>query len=181
MDELAIECKEKMKKCIANLNENYNTLRTGRASASLLDRIQCDYYGDKMPINQICAISSPDPRQLLIKPYDRSDVRAVYAAIAASDQNLNPTLNGDQIYINIPALTEDKRKELVKKAKVFTEQTKVAIRNVRRDYMDFLKESDDYSEDLEKRIIDDIDKVTSDILKEADDAFNTKEKDIMVI
>jgi ribosome recycling factor len=181
MDELALDAKKKMEECLVNLQANYNTLRTGRASASLLDRISCDYYGDKMPINQICGISSPEPRQLIVKPYDRSDVKAVYAAIAASDQNLNPTVNGDQIFINIPALTEEKRKELAKKAKSYTEESKVQIRNVRRDYMDLLKDSDEYSEDLEKSIKDDIEKVTTEVLKKADDAFSAKEKEILSI
>lgn len=181
MDELAIECKQAEQKCIANLNENFNTLRTGRANAALLDRIQCDYYGEKMPIKDICSIQVPDPRQLVIKPYDKGDVKAVFSAIAASDQHLNPTLNGDQIYITIPALTEEKRKELAKKAKVFTEEAKVAIRNVRRNYMDFIKNNDEYTEDLQKRIQDDIEKVTGEVLKEADEAFAEKEKEILKV
>ena len=181
MDEMAIECKEAELKCVVSLKENFNTLRTGRASAALLDKISCDYYGDKMPIKDICSIQTPDPRQLVVKPYDKGDVKSVFAAIAASDQNLNPTLNGDSIFINIPPLTEDKRKELAKKAKTFTEEAKVAIRNVRRNFMDLIKESDEYSEDLQKRIEDDIEKVTGEVLKEADNAYAEKEKEILKI
>ena len=97
MDELAIFAKERMSKSVANLKEQFNTLRTGRANAALLDRVEADYYGDKLPIKDICAISSPEPRQLIVKPYDKGDVKAVYTAIVASDLGLNPTNEGDQI------------------------------------------------------------------------------------
>ena len=181
MDELALEAKNKMEKSIISLRENFNTLRTGRANSTLLDRIQCEYYGSTIPINQICSVTSPDPRQLLVKPYDKNDLKAVYSAIASSDQNLNPTINSDMIRITIPSLTEDKRKELAKKAKTFADECKIAIRNIRRDYMDFLKESDEYSEDLEKRISDDIEKVTTEVLKQVDEEYEIKEKDILSI
>ena len=114
MDELAVFAKERMQKSINNLKDQFNTLRTGRANAAVLDRVECDYYGDKLPIKDICAISSPEPRQLIVKPYDKSDVKSVYTAIVASDLGFNPTNEGDQIRILIPALTEDKRRELAK-------------------------------------------------------------------
>lgn len=181
MDELAIECREKMQKCIVSLRETFATLRTGRASSGLLGKIQAEYYGDYMPINQICSISIPDARTIVVKPFDSGDIKSVFSAIAASDQNLNPTNNGDSIIISIPPLTEDKRKELVKKAKVFAEESKVAVRNIRRDYMDFIKNSDDYSEDMQKRVSADIEKVSSDTLKDVDNEFAAKEKDILSI
>ena len=181
MEQIAIETKERMKKCIDSLHENFNTLRIGRANASLLDRISCDYYGSLTPINQICSISVPEPRQPLVKPFDRGDVKAVYGAIAASELNLNPINDGTQIRIIIPPLTEEKRKELAKKAKSYGEEAKVASRNVRRDVLDALKKSDEYSDDLKKRIEGDIAKVSEEIIKEIDAACVAKEKDIMAI
>lgn len=181
MDELTIEAKTRMEKSIVSMIENFNTLRTGRASSSLLDRISCEYYGDMMPINQICAISIPEARQILVKPFDKGDVKNVYAAICASEQNLNPINDGDSIRINIPPLTEDKRKELVKKAKVFLEEAKVSVRNIRREYLDFIKKSDEYSEDLSKRITAEIDKVTNEMVANLEKELSSKEKDIMSI
>ena len=139
MDELAILAKERMSKSIVNLKDQFNTLRTGRANAALLDRVEADYYGDNLPIKDICQISSPEPRQLIVKPYDKGDVKAVYTAIVASDLGLNPTNEGDQIRITIPALTEDKRRELAKKGKAYAEDAKVAIRNIRREFVDMVK------------------------------------------
>lgn len=181
MDELAIQAKERMEKSLLSLKDQFNTLRTGRANAALLDRIECDYYGDKLPINQICAISIPEPRQIVVKPYDKGDVKNVFAAIAASDLNLNPVNEGDQIRITIPALTEDKRKELAKKAKAFGEDAKVSVRNIRRDTLDFIKKSDEYSDDLKKRIEEDIQKVTDESIKAIDEACANKEKEILTI
>lgn len=181
MDELAIQAKERMSKSLVSLKESFNTLRTGRANAALLDKIECDYYGDKLPINQICAITIPEPRQLIIKPYDKQDVKSVFNAIATSDLNLNPTNEGDQIRITIPALTEDKRKELAKKAKSYSEECKVSIRNIRRDIIEGLKKSDEYSDDLRKRIEEEIQKVTDEHIKLTDEAYQVKEKEILSI
>ena len=181
MDELALLAKERMSKSISNLKEQFNTLRTGRANAALLDRIECDYYGDKLPIKDICAISVPEPRQLIIKPYDKGDVKSVYTAIVASDLGLNPTNEGDQIRILIPALTEDKRRELAKKGKAYAEDAKVAIRNIRREYVDGVKKSDEYTDDLKKRIEADIQKVTDESIKVVDEAYSAKEKEILTV
>ena len=181
MDELALFAKERMQKTISNLKETFNTLRTGRANAALLDRIECDYYGDKLPIKDISAISSPEPRQLIVKPYDKGDVKAVYTAIVASDLGLNPTNEGDQIRILIPALTEDKRRELAKKGKGYAEDAKVAIRNIRREFVDMVKKSDEYTDDLKKRIEQDIQKVTDESIKLVDEAYQAKEKEILTV
>lgn len=181
MDELALLAKDGMQKSIANLKEKFNTLRTGRANAALLDRVECDYYGDKLPIKDICQISVPEPRQLIVKPYDKGDVKSVYTAIVASDLGLNPTNEGDQIRILIPALTEDKRRDLAKKGKSYAEEAKVAVRNIRRDFIDDVKKSDEYTDDLKKRIEADIQKVTDESIKAIDDAFAAKEKEIMTV
>ena len=181
MDELALECKERMAKSVEALRSELTQLRTGRASPAMLDRIECEYYGDKIAINQISSISVPEPRQLLIKPYDRGDVKAIVAAINASNIGINPINDGDSIRLVIPALTEETRRDLVKKAKGLTEEAKVAIRNIRREYIEFVKDSDEMTDDLKKRVQDDIQKVTDEANKMIEDVLAQKEKDIMSI
>ena len=181
MDELALECKERMAKTIESLRGELTQLRTGRASPAMLDRIECEYYGDKIAINQISSISVPEPRQLLIKPYDRGDVKAIVAAINASNIGINPINDGDSIRLIIPALTEETRRELVKKAKGLSEESKVAIRNIRREYVEFVKDSDEMTDDLKKRIQDDLQKVTDEANKSIEEVLAQKEKDIMAI
>lgn len=181
MDELALECLEKTNKTVEALKASFATIRTGRANASLLDRIEADYYGDKMPINQIASVTVPEPRQLLIKPYDRNDLKAILSAIAASDIGINPVNDGGNIRLIMPPLTEERRHDLVKLAKKYTEEAKIAIRNIRHDYFSFLKEDDSYSEDLKERIEADIQKVVDDAMKKVEDQFAAKEKEIMVV
>ena len=181
MDAYAVEAKEKMGKCIESYKNSLSTLRTGRASPAMLNGIEVDYYGSPTPINQISSITVPEPRQLLIKPYDRNDVKNIVAAISASDLGLNPINEGLMVRLIIPALTEDRRKEIVKQAHKYAEEAKVAVRNVRRDYMDVLKIDDSYSEDLLKRAQDDIQKVTDESVKEIDVILAEKEKEIMAI
>ena len=181
MDEIALECKEKMAKTVEVFKGELATLRTGRASPAILERIECDYYGDKIAINQISSISVPEPRQLLIKPYDRGDIKAIAAAINASNIGLNPIVDAESIRLIIPALTEETRRDLVKRAKAMAENSKVAIRNIRRDYLDFVKNADDFTEDYQKRVQDDIQKVVDEAIGDVDKIFAEKEKDIMAI
>ena len=181
MDELTSQAKVKFDKTVTSLKENLVTLRTGRANPSMLDKVQADYYGEKMPINQIAAITSPEPRQILVKPYDKNDVKAIVAAISGAGLNLNPTVDGDQIRIIIPALTEDTRKTIVKQAKQMSEDARVALRNVRREYMDFLKGDETYSDDLKKRIQDEISKVFDEASKSIDTLYQNKEKEILTL
>ena len=181
MDELSLEAKSQMAKTIEALKGELSTLRTGRASAAMLDRVECEYYGDKMLIKDICAISSPEPRQLVVKPYDRGDIKAVAAGISASNLGLNPMVEGDCIRLIIPALTEDSRRDLAKKAKSMAENSKVAIRNIRRDYLDLIKDSDSYTEDYQKRLLDEIQKVVDEMIEEIDNTISAKEKEIMSI
>lgn len=181
MDELALEMQAGMEKTLANLSSQFQTLRTGRASSSVLNRIEVEYYGDLVPINQICSISVPEPRQLLIKPYDKGDLRAILTAINASDLGINPINDGNQIRLIFPPLTQERRQELVRTAKKYTEEAKVALRNIRRDYNDLLKGSDEYSDDLKKRIEADIQKVTDDANKQTDVLFKEKETEILSI
>lgn len=181
MDAYALEAQEKMNKSVDSLRVTLSSLRTGRASAAMLNGIDVDYYGSPTPINQIASISSPEPRQLLIKPYDKNDVKNVVAAIAASDLGINPINEGVMVRLIIPALTEDRRREIVKQAHKYAEEAKVAIRNIRRDYMDVLKIDDSYSEDSLRRAQDDIQKVTDDAVKLVDSVLADKEKEIMAI
>ena len=171
----------RMQKAVENFKENLTVLRTGRANAALLDNIQCDYYGEKMDITAIASVKVPEPRQLLVIPYDQNDIKAIVAAINASDIGINPIVDGKQIRLNIPALTEDRRKELVKKAKVYGEDCKVAIRNVRRDAIDAVKKDDTYTEDTRKTEENEIQKLTDKYIKNVDDLFKTKESEIMAI
>ena len=181
MDAYAVEAKEKMGKSIESYKNSLSTLRTGRASPAMLNSVMVDYYGSPTPINQISSISVPEPRQLLIKPYDKNDVKNIISAIHASDLGLNPINEGQLIRLIIPALTEDRRREIVKQAHKYAEECKVAVRNIRRDYMDVIKIDDSYSEDLLKRGQDDIQKVTDDAVKDIDAILQEKEKEIMAI
>ncbi|MFA6854758.1 MAG: ribosome recycling factor [Bacilli bacterium] len=181
MDALALDMQENMQKTLDNLHSNFNTLRTGRASAAVLERIDCDYYGEKMPIVQISSISIPEPRQILIKPYDKGDLRAILAAINASNLGINPINDGNQIRLIFPPLTSERRQELTKQGKKYTEEAKIAIRNIRRDYLDLLKTSEEYSDDLKKRIEEDINKVTTEMTSALEDALKVKETEILTI
>lgn len=181
MDQYAELAKELMEKSVQSLKEALSTLRTGRASAALLNNLECDYYGDKMPVNQIAAIKVPEPRQLLIVPYDKSDIKAIVAAINASDIGINPVVDGNQIRLVMPALTGDRRKELVKKAKGYCEDYKVAVRNIRRDSMDSLKKDEEYTEDTRKRAEADVQKVTDEAIANIDKVYKEKEVEIMSI
>lgn len=181
MDELVLEAQGKMNKSIDALGESLATLRTGRASPSMLNNVEIDYYGSPTPINQVASISVPEPRQLLIKPYDKNDVKSIINAINLANLGLNPINEGTQVRLLIPVLTEERRIEIVKKARKYAEETKVAIRNIRRDYMDFVKDSDDMSEDYQKRVTTDIQKVTDEAIKSVDSLLENKEKEIMSI
>lgn len=181
MDEIALEAKERMAKCLDALRNELVTLRTGRATPAMLDRVECEYYGDKIAINQISSITSPEPRQLLIKPYDKNDVKAIVAAIGAANLGVNPVNEGDCIRITVAPLTEDSRRDLAKKAKAMSEESKVAIRNVRREYIDFVKDADDMTADYKERVQDDIQKVVDETMKQVDEILAQKEKEIMTV
>jgi len=181
MDEIALEAQGRMNKTIDALRSNLSTLRTGRASPAIVAGVEIDYYGSMTPISQISSITIPEPRQLLIKPYDKNDVKAIVSAINASNLGLNPINEGTVVRLIIPALTQDRRIEITKQAKKYGEEAKVAIRNIRRDYMDLVKEDDSMSEDYQKRVTDDIQKVTDEAIKNIDNVVSEKEKEIMTI
>lgn len=182
MDDIfALEALEKMAKTIESLHSALATLRTGRASTAVLDRIEVEYYGDKTPIYQISSISTPEPTQLLIKPYDRNDIKAILAAINASDLGINPVNDGTSIRLIFPAPTEERRRELAKHAKKYCEDAKVAIRNIRRDINTLIKNDDSLPEDSVRRSEEAVQKVTDDITKKIDEIFKDKEHEIMKV
>lgn len=181
MDELTLEAKEKMAKTIEALREQLVTLRTGRANASMLNKVMVDYYGTPTPVYQTSSISVPEPRQLIIKPFDKNDVKNVVAAIYASDLGLTPINEGVQVRLNIPPLTEDRRREITKQARRYGEDAKVAVRNIRREYMELVKIDDTMSEDYQKRVEEEIQKATDEACKEIDAIVEAKEKEIMTV
>ena len=172
---------QRMSKAISNFQDAIAVLRTGRANAALLENIECDYYGDRMNSTSIAAIKVPEPRQLLIVPYDQGDIKTIVAAINASDIGINPVVDGKQIRLVIPPLTEDRRKELVKKAKGYSEEAKVAIRNIRRDAIDAVKKDETYTEDTRKQEEQEIQKITDKYTKKVDELLKVKESEIMAI
>lgn len=181
MDITLEKAKEKMEKTIESLNSTFSTIRTGRASASLLDRVEANYYGSPTPINQISSISILEPRQLLVKPYDRNDIKAIVAAINASDLGINPIVDGNVVRLIIPALNEERRKELSRLAKKYGEDAKVAIRNIRREVMDELKKNKELPEDSRKDLENQVQKLTDSFVKKIDELCAVKEKEIMTI
>ena len=181
MDEIALDAQGRMNKSIDSLRQTLATLRTGRASPAILAGIEIDYYGSMTPINQISSITVPEPRQLLVKPYDKNDVKAIVSAINAANIGLNPINEGLVIRLIIPALTEERRIEITKQDKRYGEEGKVAIRNIRREYVDLVKEDDSMSEDFQKRALDDIQKVTDEAIKQIDQIVAEKEKELLQI
>ncbi|MFA6667217.1 MAG: ribosome recycling factor [Bacilli bacterium] len=181
MSEIYDSAKQKMEKSIESLQAGLNTLRTGRASPSLLDNLQCDYYGDKIDVTQIAAIKIPEPRQLLIIPYDKNDVKAIVAALNASDIGINPVVDGVNIRLIMPSPTQERRLELTKKAKGYGEDAKVAIRNVRRDLLEEIKKTEGISEDLVKRDEAEVQKATDEVILEVENLIKEKNAEIMAI
>ncbi|UNK16676.1 ribosome recycling factor [Paenibacillus sp. N3/727] len=174
---------ERMEKAILSLKRDLATLRAGRASSSLLDRIQVEYYGAPTPVNQLANITTPDSRTLMIQPWDKSSLGDIEKAIMKSDLGLTPANDGNQIRLSIPALTEERRTDLVKMTKKFGEEAKVAIRNIRRDANDDIKklEKTDISEDESRRHQEDIQKATDKYIAEVDKVLVAKEKEIMEV
>ncbi len=169
----------RMMDAIENLEENLATIRTGRANSQILDRVHVDYYGEPTPINQIARISVVEGTQLVIKPYDRSTVKAIAHAIQAANLGLNPQAEADQIRILVPQLTQDRRKQLAKDAQKFAEECKVAIRNIRRDCNDTLKKDKEISEDITKELLNDAQKLTDKFTKEVDKITTEKKNEIL--
>ncbi|MBI3793317.1 MAG: ribosome recycling factor [Nitrospinae bacterium] len=176
------ECKQKMETTIALLQREVGGIRTGRASAGLLDSITADYYGTMTPIKQMATVSTPEPRTIVIQPWDISAMPAIEKAIKASDLGITPQNDGKVIRLNLPPLTEERRKEMVKMVRKIGEENKVALRNVRRESMDGVKKSlknKEISEDDEKKTEARIQKLTDEYTAKVDAIVAHKEKEIM--
>ena len=181
MDNYA-EINAKITKTKDALAANLATIRAGKASAAVLDRIAIDYYGTSTPINQIAAISTPDPRQLLITPWDASAVKLIEKAIQASDLGINPQNDGKAIRLHFPPLTEERRRDLVKEVKKYSEESKVAVRSIRRDALEKFKDQKKKSEITEddlKKIEKDVQEITDNACKDIDAMAAKKEKELM--
>ena len=175
---------EKMNKSIDSAAADFASVRAGRANAAVLDRIMVDYYGTPTPIQQIAAISTPDPRILQISPWDGSALKSIEKAILNSDLGINPQNDGRNIRLNFPQLTEERRKELVKQIRKYAENGKVAIRNIRRDAMESFKKKEKASEITEddlKQAEKDLQKLTDDSSKKIDELLARKEKELIAI
>lgn len=178
------DTESRMQKSVKALQDEFAAIRTGRASTSLFDRIMVDYYGTPTPLNQVASISTPEARLVVIQPWDKGALGEIEKAIQKSELSLNPNNDGKIIRINIPPLTEDRRKEIVKSAKQLAEQAKVAIRNIRRDANDHLKQQQkdaEISEDEEKRLQDEVQKLTDTYTKEISRLLDAKEQEILEI
>ena len=175
---------EKMKKSIESVANDFAAVRAGRANASVLNRIHVDYYGTPTPIQQIASVGSPDPRTLVITPWDASALKAIEKAILESDLGINPQNDGKCIRLSFPQLTEERRKELVKQIHKYSENGKVAVRNIRRDAMDRFKKmqkASEITEDELKMAEKDLQKITDDNCKELDKLLDIKEKELMSV
>ncbi|GHT52740.1 ribosome-recycling factor [Spirochaetia bacterium] len=184
MHSVTSSSEERMKKTVASLKDGFASLRTGRASASLFDKIKVDYYGDKSPLNQVANISIPEARLIVIQPWDKALIGEIEKAIRSSELSLNPSNDGKVIRISIPPLTEERRKELVKLAKNQAEQSRVSVRNIRRDGNDELKKllkDASITEDDETKASDELQKLTDSYISKVNQVLDEKEKEIMEV
>ena len=176
------DLQRRMHGAVEVLRHDLNGLRTGRASTALLDPVTVEVYGANMPLNQVATVSAPEPRLLSVQIWDRSNISAVEKAIRNAGLGINPITDGQNIRLPIPDLTEERRKELAKLAHQYAEKAKVAVRNVRRDGMDALKQDEkkkDISEDEHKRLDAEVQKLTDDSIKEIDEILAAKDKEIL--
>jgi ribosome recycling factor len=184
IEDFLADAKRRMDKSIEATHNEFNSIRTGRASPALLDRVTIDYYGTPTPLNTLASISAPEARLLVVQPYDPGAIRNIERAIQESDLGLTPSNDGKLVRLPIPALTEERRKDLVKVVRRVAEDGKVAIRNVRRDVMQHLKElvvNGDVGDDEERRAEQQVQKITDDHTKSIDDLLKVKEAEIMEV
>ncbi len=182
--EILKTAEEKMQKAFEAMCQDFAVMRAGRADPAILDKLQIDYYGTPTPVAQMANISAPEPRLLLIQPWDRSMIKAIEKAINTSDLGINPSNDGAVIRLSIPPLTEERRKELVKNCSKRAEEAKVSIRNCRRELNDKLKaleKQGETSEDEVKKALDKSQKQTDEFIKKIDETFKKKEKDILSV
>jgi len=178
------EYDSRMQKTIDVVKANFASVRAGRANAGVLDRITVDYYGAATPLNQVASISSPDPRTLVVQPWDSSLLKAVEKAIQVSDLGINPQNDGRVIRLSFPQLTEERRKELTKRVRKYAEEGKVAVRNIRRDAMDEIKKKtkkSELTEDDQKNLEKELQELTDKRCKELDELCAKKEQELMAV
>lgn len=184
LNDIYADAQDRMKKALENLDQDYKRLRTGRASVALVDGIRVEYYGASTPLSQLATLTIPEPRTIMIQPWDTTVIGEVEKAILKSELGLTPMNDGKVIRINIPMLTADRRKELVKLAKKMAEESKVAVRNIRRDVNEMikdLKKEKEISEDEGFKAQEETQKITDDFIKKVDGAYSAKEKEILEI
>jgi ribosome recycling factor len=182
LEDIYRDLRDRMNRAVQTLESDYKRLRTGRASISLIDEIRVDYYGVATPLSQLSTLTIADPRTIVIQPWDTSVVGEIERAILKSDLGLTPMNDGKAIRINIPPLTAERRRDLVKVVKKKAEETKVAVRNIRRDIIEKtkeLKKDKKVSEDEQFRAQDEIQKLTDDYVKKIDSTYGAKEKEIL--
>jgi ribosome recycling factor len=184
INDIIADAEDRMNKAIDHLSSDFASLRAGRANPAMVEKIMVNYYGSPTPLNQIANINVPEARLLIINPWDKSSIVDIEKALLKSDLGINPNNDGNVIRINIPQLTEDRRKELVKVVKKRAEDGKVAIRNIRREANDTVKSSEKdklISEDASKKGLEDIQKITDKFIKDIDVILQYKEKEIMEV
>ncbi len=184
VSKITSEAEHRMKKAIQVLRDEFLTIRTGRASTTLVDRIDISYYGTKTPIKQLASISTPEPRLIIVKPYDKNTLPEIEKAIMQSELGITPSNDGNIIRLPIPQLTEERRKDLIKIVKNMAEDSRIAVRNIRRDANDHLKTQEkdkSLSEDYEHRAEEEMQKKTDKYVDEIDDMIKQKEEEIMEI
>ena len=184
IEDLLDDAKRRMDKSVDATAHEFNTVRTGRASAALLDRVKVDYYGTETPLNQLATINVPEARMLTVQPYDPGSIKAIERAIQESELGLTPSNDGKIVRLPIPQLTEERRKELVKVVRQLAEDGRVAVRNVRRDVMHHLKElvrDGDVGDDEERRAEDKAQKLTDEHVGRIDELLKRKEEEIMEV
>jgi ribosome recycling factor len=184
IDDLIQDATRRMDRSVENAHNEFNTIRTGRASAALLDRIEIDYYDQRTPLKQLATINVPNPRELTIQPFDPNSLKGIERAIQESELGLTPSNDGKMIRLPIPQLTEERRKELVKVVRGLAEEGRIAVRNVRRDVMHHLKElvhSGEVGDDDERRAEERVQKLTNEHTAKIDELLRKKEAEIMEV
>jgi len=184
LESIQQETSTRMDKTVESLKRDFSRVRTGRASPSLLEGVMVDYYGSPMPINQVANVSVPEARMLVIQPWEKTMIGPIEKAIQSSDLGLNPQNDGNLIRLPIPALSEERRKELVKTSKKMSEDAKIAVRNIRRDSNEKLKKAEkdkDITQDMQKKGMEDIQKLTDDYIANIDELLSLKEKEILEV
>ena len=175
-----LEAKERMSQALNNLQNRLTTIRAGRANPAILDSVMVSYYGVPTQLKQLATLSIPEARQILIKPFDHSILSDIEKAIYEAELGIAPNNNGESVFLNIPPLTEERRKELVKQAKEYAEDGRIAIRNIRQDIIKDIKASE-VSEDVEKGLIEKLQDIVNDTNKQVDEILKDKEKELMEI